>query len=108
MQVQNSRGGPKAFHYKPLALTMKLADTESISDPDGELGPGTASPSDRSVVSQDFFHLRPADRKRPAGRFTVRLACAACGTTHEVDDPVAGLRKRVPPTLKFENESFFP
>jgi hypothetical protein len=31
MQVQNSRGGPKAFNYKPLALTMKLADTESIS-----------------------------------------------------------------------------
>lgn len=30
MQVQNSRGGPKAFKYKPLALTMKLSDTESI------------------------------------------------------------------------------
>ncbi len=40
MQVQNSRGGPKAFPYKPIALTMKLADTESISNPDGELGPG--------------------------------------------------------------------
>lgn len=33
MQVQNSRGGPKAFKYRPLALTMKLADTESISGP---------------------------------------------------------------------------
>jgi D-alanyl-D-alanine carboxypeptidase len=31
MQVQNSRGGPKPFNYKPMALTMKLADTESIS-----------------------------------------------------------------------------
>jgi hypothetical protein len=31
MQVQKSRGGPKAFKYKPLALTMKLADTESVS-----------------------------------------------------------------------------
>lgn len=31
MQVQNSRGGPKAFNYKPLALTMRLSDTESIS-----------------------------------------------------------------------------
>jgi D-alanyl-D-alanine carboxypeptidase/D-alanyl-D-alanine-endopeptidase (penicillin-binding protein 4) len=40
MQVQNSRGGPKAFNYKPLALTMKLADTESISGSEsGELGP---------------------------------------------------------------------
>src|SRR6185369_4268025 len=39
MQVQLSRGGPKAFAYKPLALTMKLADTESISGSGGELGP---------------------------------------------------------------------
>ncbi|MDQ5844622.1 MAG: D-alanyl-D-alanine carboxypeptidase [Acidobacteriota bacterium] len=31
MQVQNSRGGPKAFNYKPLTLTMKLSDTENIS-----------------------------------------------------------------------------
>lgn len=31
MQVQNSRGGPKAFNYKPLTLTMKLADTESVT-----------------------------------------------------------------------------
>jgi D-alanyl-D-alanine carboxypeptidase/D-alanyl-D-alanine-endopeptidase (penicillin-binding protein 4) len=31
MQVQNSRGGPKAFNYKPLLLPMKLANTESIS-----------------------------------------------------------------------------
>lgn len=40
MQVQNSRGGPKAFNYKPLALTMKLANTESISGTgNSELGP---------------------------------------------------------------------
>lgn len=31
MQVQNSRGGPKAFAYKPLTLAMKLSDTESVS-----------------------------------------------------------------------------
>jgi D-alanyl-D-alanine carboxypeptidase/D-alanyl-D-alanine-endopeptidase (penicillin-binding protein 4) len=31
MQVQNSRGGPRAFDYKPLVLPMRLADTESIS-----------------------------------------------------------------------------
>ncbi|HEY8184453.1 MAG TPA: D-alanyl-D-alanine carboxypeptidase [Pyrinomonadaceae bacterium] len=31
MLVQNSRGGPKAFNYKPLILPMKLADTESVS-----------------------------------------------------------------------------
>lgn len=31
MLVQNSRGGPKAFNYKPLALTMRLADTESVT-----------------------------------------------------------------------------
>lgn len=28
-QVQSTRGGPKAFDYKPLALSMKLADTRS-------------------------------------------------------------------------------
>ena len=40
MQVQNSRGGPKAFNYKPVVLTMKLADTESVSgSAGGELGP---------------------------------------------------------------------
>ena len=31
MQVQNSRGGPKAFDYRPLALTMKLANTEDTA-----------------------------------------------------------------------------
>ena len=29
MLTQNSRGGPKAFAYKPLMLTMKLSNTES-------------------------------------------------------------------------------
>jgi serine-type D-Ala-D-Ala carboxypeptidase/endopeptidase (penicillin-binding protein 4) len=29
MLVQNSRGGPKAFAYKPLMLTMQLSHTES-------------------------------------------------------------------------------
>ena len=39
-QVQNSRGGPQAFNYKPLTLTMKLADTESVSgSANGEPGP---------------------------------------------------------------------
>jgi D-alanyl-D-alanine carboxypeptidase/D-alanyl-D-alanine-endopeptidase (penicillin-binding protein 4) len=40
MLVQNSRGGPSPFSYKPLALTMKLADTESASGSlTEELGP---------------------------------------------------------------------
>jgi hypothetical protein len=29
MLVQNTRGGPKAFEYKPLMLTMQLSQTES-------------------------------------------------------------------------------
>ena len=29
MLVQNTRGGPKAFEYKPLMLTMQLSNTES-------------------------------------------------------------------------------
>lgn len=40
MQVQITRGGPMAFNYKPRALTMKLADTESTSGlVNDELGP---------------------------------------------------------------------
>ncbi len=33
MQIQNSRGGPRAFKYQPVPLPMKLSDTESISGP---------------------------------------------------------------------------
>ena len=29
MLVQNSRGGPKPFEYKPPMLTMQLSHTES-------------------------------------------------------------------------------
>jgi len=46
MQVQNSRGGPKAFKYKPLTLTMKLADTENISgSADAEFEPNVKVPT---------------------------------------------------------------
>ncbi len=45
MQVQNSRGGPRAFNYKPLTLTMKLADTENIAgSAGGEFEPALKSP----------------------------------------------------------------
>jgi D-alanyl-D-alanine carboxypeptidase/D-alanyl-D-alanine-endopeptidase (penicillin-binding protein 4) len=48
MQVQNSRGGPKPFAYKPRALAMKLADTQSVSASANEFEPnlktGTAPP----------------------------------------------------------------
>jgi hypothetical protein len=42
-QLQNQRGGPSAFDYRPLTLSMRLADTEqsavgSLSD---EYEPGT-------------------------------------------------------------------
>ncbi len=42
-QIQNQRGGPAPFDYKPLTLSMRLADTEqsamtSLSD---EYEPGT-------------------------------------------------------------------
>lgn len=46
MQVQNSRGGPKSFNYKPLVLAMKLADTESISgSPSNEFEPSFKAPT---------------------------------------------------------------
>ncbi len=39
MQVQNSRGGPKAFDYKPHLLAMKLADTQSLPSTGDEYEP---------------------------------------------------------------------
>jgi len=46
MQVQNSRGGPRAFSYKPVALTMRLSDTKSISGSSGnEFEPGLKQPA---------------------------------------------------------------
>ena len=36
MLVQNTRGGPKAFEYKPLMLTMQLSHTESTVGGGGE------------------------------------------------------------------------
>jgi D-alanyl-D-alanine carboxypeptidase len=36
MQVQKTRGGPKAFDYKPLTLAMKLSDTSSTVASDAE------------------------------------------------------------------------
>jgi serine-type D-Ala-D-Ala carboxypeptidase/endopeptidase (penicillin-binding protein 4) len=46
MQVQNSRGGPKAFSYKPRVLAMRLADTQSVSASANEFEPNlkTGSP----------------------------------------------------------------
>ncbi len=43
-QAQNSRGGPKAFEYKPLALSMRLADTRSVPGSD-EYEPTTTGAS---------------------------------------------------------------
>ena len=43
-QVQSSRGGPKAFEYKPLALSMRLADTRSVRGSD-EYEPTTTGAS---------------------------------------------------------------
>jgi D-alanyl-D-alanine carboxypeptidase/D-alanyl-D-alanine-endopeptidase (penicillin-binding protein 4) len=39
MQVQNSRGGPGSFGYKPRVLAMKLADTQSVSTSANEFEP---------------------------------------------------------------------
>jgi D-alanyl-D-alanine carboxypeptidase/D-alanyl-D-alanine-endopeptidase (penicillin-binding protein 4) len=48
MQVQNSRGGPKAFGYKPRVLSMRLADTQTVSTSANEFEPnsktGTSPP----------------------------------------------------------------
>jgi hypothetical protein len=44
MQIQNSRGGPKAFDYKPHLLAMKLADTQSLPSAGDEYEPVLKSP----------------------------------------------------------------
>lgn len=31
MLIQNTRGGPKAFNYKPIMLAMQLSDTETVA-----------------------------------------------------------------------------
>lgn len=44
MQIQNSRGGPKAFDYKPHLLAMKLADTQSLPSAGEEYEPVLKGP----------------------------------------------------------------
>lgn len=39
MLIQNTRGGPKAFDYKPTLLTMQLSDTESTLSESEEFEP---------------------------------------------------------------------
>jgi len=43
MLVQNTRGGPKAFDYKPTLLTMQLSHTESIIADSEEFEPQSKS-----------------------------------------------------------------
>src|SRR4029079_1695729 len=43
MLVQNTRGGPKAFDYKPSLLTMQLSHTESVVAGDDEFEPQSKS-----------------------------------------------------------------
>jgi hypothetical protein len=43
MQVQNTRGGPKAFDYQPHLLTMELSDTESTFASGEDYGPKSKS-----------------------------------------------------------------
>ena len=38
MLVQNTRGGPRAFDYKPLMLSMQLSHTESTAATSEEYG----------------------------------------------------------------------
>jgi len=45
MQVQNSRGGPRPFGYKPRVLAMRLADTQSISASANEFEPNLKTSS---------------------------------------------------------------
>lgn len=44
MLIQNTRGGPKAFDYRPIALMMQLADTESSVAAADDDPPATKAP----------------------------------------------------------------
>ena len=43
MLVQNTRGGPKAFDYRPSLLTMRLSQTESVLSDSDEFEPPSKS-----------------------------------------------------------------
>ena len=43
MLVQNTRGGPKAFEYKPSMLSMQLSHTESVMGAGEEFEPQSKS-----------------------------------------------------------------
>jgi D-alanyl-D-alanine carboxypeptidase len=45
MLIQNSRGGPRAFNYKPIPLAMQLLDTESTVAASEEYEPENKSPN---------------------------------------------------------------
>jgi D-alanyl-D-alanine carboxypeptidase len=45
MLIQNTRGGPKAFSYKPIPLAMQLLDTESAVAASEEYEPENKSPN---------------------------------------------------------------
>ncbi|MBA3515074.1 MAG: D-alanyl-D-alanine carboxypeptidase [Pyrinomonadaceae bacterium] len=45
MQIQNTRGGPRAFDYKPHLLAMKLADTQSLLSVGDEYEPALMVPT---------------------------------------------------------------
>lgn len=45
MLIQNSRGGPKPFNYKPIPLAMQLLDTESTVAASEEYEPENKSPN---------------------------------------------------------------
>ena len=43
MLIQTTRGGPKAFDYRPVMLTMELSDTESTLESNDDYGPKSQS-----------------------------------------------------------------
>lgn len=45
MQIQNTRGGPKPFDYKPHTLAMKLADTQNTLSTSDEYEPAMEVPA---------------------------------------------------------------
>ena len=72
MLVQNSRGGPKAFDYKPPLLTMQLSHTEST----------VANRRVRTTITIELSHIKTRRRgtqRVPRVPVSRHLRVAFCG-----------------------------
>lgn len=79
MQIQNLRGGGKAFDYEPHLLAMKRPTPKAFLHQGGEMS-GSKGPRQRLTGWVNPNYCAPAIQRSP-GRFYRPALRAACGTT---------------------------